>query len=165
MIKKRQEVWRVIKFALVFSIAIALEFGAFLFFEEVFHLEHWLSHLISILIVTAFHFFLNREFTFRSNNKISIGFLLSIAFHLVFATVSTLWTDALTGAPVFWNEYLVKALSILLHFLLEYFYDRLIVFGASTDAKGHHHHYFFETATDHQSEKDVVEVETETQQE
>ena len=144
MKKNRKEVMRILKFALVFTSAIALEFGSFLFFEEVFHLDHWLSHLISIGIVTTFHFFINREFTFRANNKISVGFLLSIAFHVVFATVSTLWTDALTTAPVLWNEYLVKSLSIVLHFLLEYLYDRYIVFGKATDQKGQHHFFLHE---------------------
>ena len=57
------------------------------------------------------------------------------AFYLVFTPLSTWWTAALTEPAygVCWNEYLVLALTMITNFVTEFFYDRYVVFGKSTD--------------------------------
>jgi len=54
-------------------------------------------------------------------------------FYLVFTPLSTWWTAVLTGTEVGWNEYLVLVLTMLINFVTEYLYDRLVVFRGSID--------------------------------
>ena len=54
-------------------------------------------------------------------------------FYLIFTPLSTLWTAALTGESVGWNEYVVLIGTMLINFVLEFLYDRFVVFGKSID--------------------------------
>ena len=54
-------------------------------------------------------------------------------FYLVFTPLSTWWTAVLTGPDFLWNEYLVLAITMISNFVLEYLYDRFVVFGKSID--------------------------------
>ena len=57
---------------------------------------------------------------------------LVAVFYLIFTPLSTWWTDALT-MQAGWNEYVVFALTMLVNFVLEYLYMRLVVFRNSID--------------------------------
>jgi uncharacterized membrane protein len=60
--------------------------------------------------------------------------MLQVAlFYLVFTPLSTWWTAALTAPEVGWNEYLVLALTMIVNFVTEYLFDRLVVFRGSID--------------------------------
>lgn len=133
MNEKRRELLRTVKFVL-FSISAGLiQVISFALFEELLHLTHWVSYLLSLVLSVVWNFTLNRKFTFYSANNIPIAMLKVAGFYLVFTPLSTWWTAVLTGQQVGWNEYLVLALTMIVNFVTEYLFDRFVVFGKSID--------------------------------
>ena len=133
MTDAKKELLRSIKFTL-FSISAGLiQVLSFTLMEEVLHLNHWLSYLISLILSVLWNFTLNRKYTFYSANNVPIAMLQVALFYLVFTPLSTWWTAVLTGEGVGWNEYLVLAMTMIINFATEYLYDRFIVFGKSID--------------------------------
>lgn len=133
MTNKKKEIMRTIKFVLFSISAGVIQVVSFTLLEEVLHLDHWLSYLISLVLSVVWNFTLNRKFTFCSANNIPVAMLKVAGFYLVFTPLSTWWTAMLTGASVGWNEYLVLALTMAVNFVTEYLFDRFIVFGKSLD--------------------------------
>lgn len=133
MTNTKKELWRSLKFVL-FSISAGLiQIVSFALMEEILHLDHWLSYLISLVLSVVWNFTLNRKFTFCSANNVPIAMLKVAGFYLVFTPLSTWWTAVLTGEGFCWNEYLVLALTMIINFVTEYLFDRYIVFGNSID--------------------------------
>ena len=133
MSDKKKELIRTLKFVLFSISAGVIQIGTFTIMEEVFHWEHWVAYLISLVLSVLWNFTLNRKFTFYSANNVPIAMLKVAAFYLVFTPVSTWWTAVLTSEQVGWNEYLVVVLTMLVNFVTEYLYDRIVVFGKSID--------------------------------
>lgn len=133
MTEARKEMIRTIKFVLFSASAGIIQVLSFTFMEEVLHLEHWISYLVSLVLSVLWNFTLNRKFTFYSANNVPIAMMKVAAFYLVFTPLSTWWTAVLTGAKVGWNEYLVLIMTMLVNFVTEYLYDRFVVFGKSID--------------------------------
>ena len=131
----KRELFRSLKF-LLFSISAGLiQVGSFTLLNELVHLRYWVAYLLSLVLSVVWNFTLNRKFTFHAANNIPIAMLKVAAFYLVFTPLSTWWTAALTEPAygVCWNEYLVLALTMITNFVTEFFYDRYVVFGKSTD--------------------------------
>ena len=133
MTNSKKELLRTLKFTLFSISAGVIQIASFALFEEVLHMEHWISYLVSLVLSVLWNFTLNRKFTFYSASNVPIAMLKVAAFYLVFTPVSTWWTAVLTGETVGWNEYLVLILTMLVNFVTEYLYDRYIVFGKSID--------------------------------
>lgn len=133
MSERKKELLRTIKFALFSVSAGIIQVASFALFEEVLHLEHWLSYLLSLILSVLWNFTLNRKFTFHSAANVPIAMLKVALFYLVFTPLSTWWTAVLTGEQVGWNEYLVLALTMAINFISEYFYQRFVVYGKSID--------------------------------
>ncbi len=133
MSESKKEFLRTVKFTLFSISAGIIQVASFALFEEVLHLEHWLSYLLSLILSVLWNFTLNRKFTFHSANNVPIAMLKVAAFYAVFTPLSTWWTAALTGQAIGWNEYLVLAITMASNFILEYLYDRFFVFGKSLD--------------------------------
>ena len=133
MNESKKEVLRSLKF-LLFSVSAGLiQAASFTLLEEVLHLEHWLSYLISLVLSVLWNFTLNRKFTFHSASNVPIAMLKVAGFYVVFAPLSTWWTAVLTGPQVGWNEYLVLVLTMVVNFVTEYLFQRIVVFGKSLD--------------------------------
>lgn len=134
MSEKKKEFLRTIKFVLFSISAGVIQIASFTLFEELLHLTHWVSYLVSLILSVLWNFTLNRKFTFCSANNVPIAMLKVAGFYLVFTPLSTWWTAVLTGANVGLNEYIVLALTMLVNFVTEYLFDRFIVFGGSIDS-------------------------------
>ena len=73
-------------------------------------------------------------------NRVSAVLLLApsllgvLAFYAVFTPASTWLEHFLTDAHG-WNEYFVTALNMVLNFVLEFLYDRFVVFRKSIDTR------------------------------
>lgn len=133
MSEKKKEFFRTLKF-LIFSVgAAAIQVGSFTLMEEVFHVTHWLSYLVSLILSIIWMFTLNRKYTFRSANNVPIAMLKTAAYYAVFTPLSTWWTAVLTSPSVGWNEYLVLVMTMLINCSTEYLFDRFVVFGDSLD--------------------------------
>ena len=129
----KKELWRTIKFILFSISAGAIQTITFTLMEEVFHLEHWLSYLISLVLSVLWNFTLNRKFTFCSASNVPVAMLKVAGFYLVLTPLSTWWTAVLTGPDFMWNEYLVFVITILTNFVTEYLFQRFVVFAKSLD--------------------------------
>lgn len=133
MTDTKKELIRSLKFVLFSASAGIIQVASFTMMEELLHMTHWISYLVSLILSVLWNFTLNRKFTFYSASNVPIAMLKVAAFYLVFTPVSTWWTAVLTGETVGWNEYLVLILTMLVNFVTEYLYDRFVVFGKSID--------------------------------
>lgn len=133
MTETRKELLRTVKFVLFSISAGVIQVLSFTLMEELLHWTHWVSYLISLVMSVLWNFTLNRKFTFCSANNVPLAMLQVALFYLVFTPLSTWWTAALTAPEVGWNEYLVLALTMIINFVTEYLFDRLVVFRGSID--------------------------------
>ena len=133
MTDTKKELLRSFKFVLFSISAGVIQVASFAVMEEMLHLEHWLSYLVSLTLSVLWNFTLNRKFTFCSASNVPVAMLLVALFYVVFTPLSTWWTAVLTGPEIGWNEYLVLALTMVTNFVTEYIYDRFVVFGKSID--------------------------------
>ena len=74
----------------------------------------------------------NRRYTFQSANNVPRAMALVFAFYCVFTPLST-FLGSFLADTLGWNEYLVTILNMAANFILEYLYDRLVVFRGSID--------------------------------
>lgn len=133
MTNAKKELMRTIKFILFSISAGAIQIVSFTLMEEILHLPHWLSYLVSLILSVLWNFTLNRKFTFQSANNVPIAMMKVALFYLIFTPLSTWWTAVLTSPNIAWNEYVVLILTMLVNFITEYLYDRFFVFGKSID--------------------------------
>ena len=130
----KKELLRKIKFTL-FSISAGLiEIGLFTLLDNVTSFSYWPKYLIALIASVIWNFTLNREFTFKSTNNIPIAMFKVFIFYLVFTPVSTIIGNVLVE-KLNWNEYLVTIINMLCNFILEYLYDKYVVFKDSIDTK------------------------------
>ena len=131
MAKSNQNLWQVIKFTLFSASAGVIQVAAFTVMETVFHLPYWPSYLTALILSVLWNFTFNRRYTFRSDANVTKSMLLVGLFYVVFTPLSTWGGDALTKAG--WNDFLVLAVSMLLNFVLEYLFQRFVVYRNSID--------------------------------
>lgn len=133
MSEKKKELIRAVKFTLFSASAGIIQAVAFALFYEVFHWVYWISYFISLVLSVLWNFTLNRNITFKSASNIPIAMLKVAAFYAVFTPLSTWGGAVLEQNGV--NGFLVFIVTMLLNFVLEFLYDRFVVFGASIDTR------------------------------
>ena len=129
----KKSLWQMVKFTL-FSISAGLiQVGSFTLFNEVFHWEYWVSYLLALVlsVLWNFTFTFNRRYTFRSDANIPRSMALVALFYLVFTPLSTWAGDALTKGGA--NEYLVLGGTMVCNFVLEFLYQRYVVYRNTID--------------------------------
>ena len=127
----RADLWQIIKFTLFSASAGVIQVASFTLLETVFHLPYWPSYLTALVLSVLWNFTFNRRYTFRSDADVKRSMLLVGLFYVVFTPLSTWGGDALTKAG--WNDFLVLALTMLLNFVLEYLYQRFVVYRNTID--------------------------------
>ena len=128
----KKELLRTVKFLLFSISAGVIQIVSFAVFEEVFHFAHWLSYLLALVLSVIWNFTFNRKFTFKSNANVAKAMTLVALFYAVFTPLSTLLEHFLTDS-VHMNEYLVTIINMLLNFVLEFLYQRFVVYKNSID--------------------------------
>ena len=96
-------------------------------------LPWWPSYLISIILSVIWNFTFNRKFTFKSASNVPISMTLALCFYVIFIPVSVFGGDALETSG--WNGTLVTILMMVINFILEFFWDKFIVFNDKIVAK------------------------------
>ena len=128
----KKELLRKIKFT-IFSISAGLvEIGLFTLLDNVTNLYYWPKYLIALVASVISNFTLNRNYTFKSASNVSIAMFKVFIFYLVFTPTSTILGNILVN-KLYWNEYLVTLINMLCNFILEYLYDKYVVFKNSID--------------------------------
>ncbi len=132
--KDKKELIRTIKFTL-FSISAGLiEIGLFTILDEFTNLDYWICYLVALIASVVWNFTLNREFTFKSTANVPLAMTKVFIFYLIFTPASTILGNYLVKTCG-WNDYLVTGINMLCNFILEYLYDKYIVFRGTIDTK------------------------------
>ena len=151
--KKKKEVIRTLKYlAFTFS-AGAIQFCSTwilsaIWPKEVFANGPVVFYLIGLLLSVIWNLTLNRKFTFKSAANLPLAMLETIAFYVVFAPASCFLQAWLTNGVLIegWDGFVINPQSCLglptmvgtiicmvVNLLLEFPYQRFIVFGRSID--------------------------------
>ena len=135
--EKKKEIWRAIKYALFAASAGIIEFGSFSLLTLIpyFALKenYWIPASISLTLSVIWNFTFNRKFTFQSANNVPIAMLKVLAYYIVFAPLSIWLAQMYLVDQLGWNEFLVKAVVMLVNFITEFLYQRFFVFGKTID--------------------------------
>lgn len=127
-----KEILRSVKF-LLFSISAGIvQIISFTLLNELVQADYWVSYLIALVLSVIWNFTLNRQYTFQSSNNIPKAMALVALFYLIFTPASTIIGNYLAEYRHV-NEYLVTICNMLSNFVLEYLYDRFIVFRKTID--------------------------------
>ena len=128
----RNELIRSLKFLLFSISAGGIELASFSLLNEFTGWSYWPCYLIALVLSVLWNFTLNRRYTFRSANHVPKAMAMVFGFYCVFTPLSTLLGSYLADS-LLWNEYLVTILNMVANFVLEYLFDRLVVFRDSID--------------------------------
>ena len=129
--KDYKELFRAIKFTLISISAGIIRIGTFTLMYEVLNWIYWPSYLISLLLSVLWNFTINRKYTFKSANNVKVAMLLVLAFYAVFTPVSTILGSLAEGSGV--NGFIVEIITMLSNFVLEFLYNRFVVYRNSCD--------------------------------
>ena len=128
----RKELLRSIKFLLFSLSAGIIELAASSLLNELTAWSYWPCYLIALTLSVLWNFTLNRRYTFQSASSVPKAMALVFAFYCVFTPLST-WLGHCLADVLGWNEYLVTAINMAANFVLEFLYDRFVVFRDSLD--------------------------------
>ncbi len=128
----RKEILRSLKFLLFSISAGVIELAAFSLLNELTDWSYWPCYLIALVLSVLWNFTLNRRYTFQSASNVPKAMLLVFAFYCVFTPAST-WLGHWLADVLGWNEYLVTGINMVCNFVLEFLYDRFVVFRDSLD--------------------------------
>ena len=128
----QREVIRSLKFLLFSISAGVIELAAFSLLHELTPWSYWPCYLIALVLSVLWNFTLNRRYTFQSASNVPAAMAKVFGFYCVFTPLSTLLGSYLADT-LLWNEYLVTILNMVSNFVLEYLFDRLVVFRRSID--------------------------------
>ena len=118
---------------LAFSLSAGvIELVSFSLLNELTGWSYWPCYLIALVLSVVWNFTLNRRYTFQSANNVPLAMLKVAGFYAVFTPAST-WLGNYLAETLLWNEYLVTILNMVMNFVLEYLFDRFVVFRASLD--------------------------------
>lgn len=132
--KNKREIIRFIKFTF-FSISAGLiEIITFTLLTELTNLNYWSCYLPALIASVIWNFTLNREFTFKSTANVPLAMCKVLLFYAVFTPTSTILGNYLVEG-LKWNEFLVTILNMLANFILEFLYDKFLVFNGTIDTK------------------------------
>ena len=132
--ERKKDLIRAFKFFLFSVSAGIIEFGSFTVLDLTLGgvWGWWPSYLIALVLSVLWNFTFNRRFTFQSAANIPFAMFLVFLFYAVFAPTSTLLGNHLEDT-LKWNGFLVLAIVMVLNFVLEFLYQRFVVFRKSLD--------------------------------
>ena len=129
-----RELIRSLKFVLFSASAGIIQIISFTLMNELTGLPYWPCYLTALILSVLWNFTLNRRYTFRSVASVPKAMILVGLFYAVFTPLSTIAGNYLAESAGV-NEYIVTVLNMLSNFVLEYLYDRFIVFRRSLDTR------------------------------
>ena len=130
--EKKKELLRTLKFVLFSASAGLIEIGVFTLLETLTDTSYWFKYLIALVASVLWNFTLNRRFTFKSAGNVPIAMIKVAIFYAIFTPASTVFGNYL-AEDLGVNGFIVTAINMLANFVLEYLYDRFVVFGKTLD--------------------------------
>ena len=127
-----KNLWQAVKFTLFSISAGIIQVLSFALLHDVLGLEsYWMSHVPSLVLSVIWNFTFNRRYTFRSDAPLVRSMLLVALFYVVFTPASALWGTLLERAGV--HAWLIEAINLLANFVLEFLYQRFVVYRGHID--------------------------------
>lgn len=130
----KKELIRTVKFTLFSISAGIIEIVLFTILDKFTGWAYWPKYLIALIASVIWNFTLNREYTFKSANNVPIAMIKVAIFYAIFTPISTIAGNYL-AENLGWNDILVTLLNMACNFILEYLYDKYVVFRGSIDTK------------------------------
>lgn len=131
---KKAQLWQIIKFTLFSISAGAIQLLSFeCLYNWIGWKVWWPCYLISIVLSVVWNFTFNRKFTFKSATNVPISMTLALLFYAPFIPASVFGGNALEG--IGWNGTLVTVLMMVINFVLEFLWDKFVVFNAKVTDK------------------------------
>ena len=130
----KKELIRTVKFTLFSISAGIIEIVLFTLLDKFTGWAYWPKYLIALIASVIWNFTLNREYTFKSANNVPIAMIKVAIFYAIFTPVSTIVGNYL-AENLGWNDILVTLINMACNFILEYLYDKYVVFRGSIDTK------------------------------
>ncbi len=135
---KKQQFFQFIKFTLFSASAGAIQ----LLSTTILHQwtgwlldYYWLAYIIGLTLSVIWNFTFNRKFTFKAANNVPLAMTLVIIYNCIIVVPLALGGDTLVNL---WGEQwgiLVTAISLLINFITEFFWDKYIVFNQKVTDK------------------------------
>lgn len=132
--KDKKELLRTIKFTLFSISAGIIEIVLFELLDHFTNWNYWVCYLIALIASVIWNFTLNREYTFKSTANVPVAMMKVALFYAIFTPASTILGNYL-AEDLGWNNTIVTLLNMLLNFILEYLYDKYVVFRGTIDTK------------------------------
>jgi len=128
---KKHTLWQAIKFTLFSASAGIIQIATFTLLSELLRLPYWPAYLAALVLSVLYNFTVNRRYTFQSAANVPAAMLKVGLFYCVFTPLSTWWGNALTALG--WNEYLVLGGTMVINFVTEFLFCRLVVYRGQLD--------------------------------
>lgn len=128
---QNKNLWQMIKFTLFSISAGAIQLIGHILLYNALHLPYWVSYLVSLAASVLWNFTFNRRYTFRSDANVARSMLLVALFYAVFTPVTTIGGQWLVDRGL--NGNAVQIGTMLLNFVLEYLYQRFVVYRGRID--------------------------------
>ena len=139
----KEELWRTVKFTLFSISAGAIQLIVSGLLTHFTKLCVATCYFIALVCSVIWNFTFNRKYTFQSANNVPMAMLKVLGYYAVFTPLSLLLVAYLSDGTIFekmmisghrnWNGMLVIILNMLINFVTEYLFDRLVVFRDSID--------------------------------
>ena len=134
MSNKKSEIIRIIKFVLFSASAGVIQVGsAFLLYDVCGVTPKWFVSLVALVLSVVWNFTFNRKFTFKSDANVATTLILALLFYLPFTPFQT-WAMYYFGDKMGANFWIIEALIMILNFVLEFLWQRFVVFRKSIDS-------------------------------
>ncbi len=128
--KKLKELLRAAKFTIISVSAGLIDAGSFAIMSLV-GVPIVIAQPISLILSVIWNFTINRKVTFKSAGNIKIAMLQVAGFYLVFTPLTTWFSSWAAAEGV--DEFIIKAITMVLNLVLEYIFCRYVVFRNSVD--------------------------------
>lgn len=135
---KNKHVIQAIKFTLFSISAGIIQLISTTLLNEVLHLNYPASYAIGLVLSVLWNFTFNRKFTFKSANNVPFAMFLTFCYYLIFGPLSYYTTyvlypkNALPLTPI--PEIAMTVIMMLVNFVTEFLYQKLVVFRGSIDS-------------------------------
>lgn len=132
--KRKVEFIRTVKYTGITLSAGVIQMSTVVFFEELTTLRYWATYLIALFLSIIWNFYLNRKYTFKSNNNATKALYQVFAYYAVFTPISTFGGDYFVET-LRWNPYVVTSIIMVTNGLTEFLFQRLYVYRHSINSR------------------------------
>lgn len=121
-----QKIFQFLKFTMFSAGAGIVEGSSFAILELTVQAPVWVYDVISVTLSVLFNFTVNRKFTFKSSANLMLSMLLIGLFYAGFIPLGAFIISTLVNNGL--NDFLAKAIKMVLNLVLEFTYYKLVVY-------------------------------------